>query len=214
MIIDQHAKCCFCESKFSENSYGDVEHYRPKRAYRIAGARSLTYPGYYWLAYIWDNLMFSCEICNRKYKRNDFPLGAENTRKPWHGHVNVLGNEDSLLINPNADDPTRDFRFEGEVPVPVNGSLRGQTSIKAYGLERLNNDRMDYLILLEAILPYGRIDPTDNDTIDFMINALGLTRQQLLDKISQAAAFYNSAAKDTAKFAYCVRCKFPQLPTV
>ena len=47
LIRDQHEKCCFCEAKFLDNSYGDVEHFRPKSAYKKHGVKSLTYPGYY-----------------------------------------------------------------------------------------------------------------------------------------------------------------------
>ncbi len=34
LIADQHEKCCFCEAKFTANGYGDVEHFRPKGAYK------------------------------------------------------------------------------------------------------------------------------------------------------------------------------------
>ncbi|MDP2159202.1 MAG: hypothetical protein Q8K02_01870, partial [Flavobacterium sp.] len=105
LITDQHEKCCFCEAKFTDNSYGDVEHFRPKKAYKKNGARGLTYPGYYWLAYNWDNLMFSCEKCNRSYKKNEFPLAVETTRKLNHLNPNLLENEDCLLINPNFENP-------------------------------------------------------------------------------------------------------------
>lgn len=37
LITDQHEKCCFCESKFLDNSYGDVEHFRPKAASESIG---------------------------------------------------------------------------------------------------------------------------------------------------------------------------------
>ena len=66
LIKEQHDKCCFCEAKFSDNSYGDVEHYRPKKAYKKRGEKTLTYPGYYWLAYNWYNLLYSCEKCNHR----------------------------------------------------------------------------------------------------------------------------------------------------
>src|SRR5262249_33142527 len=47
----QHDKCCFCESKVSHISFGDVEHFRPKAAVRQIPGGSLRRPGYYWLAY-------------------------------------------------------------------------------------------------------------------------------------------------------------------
>lgn len=30
----QYDKCCFCESKITHIDYGDVEHFRPKAAYK------------------------------------------------------------------------------------------------------------------------------------------------------------------------------------
>ena len=32
LIEIQHGKCCFCESKITHIAYGDVEHFRPKKA--------------------------------------------------------------------------------------------------------------------------------------------------------------------------------------
>lgn len=106
LIAEQHGKCCFCEAFFSDNSYGDVERFRPKKAYKKLGDRTLTYPGYYWLAYDWHNLMFSCEKCNRKYKRNDFPLNNEGTRALNHHAAHLVRHEDTLLINPLEEDPS------------------------------------------------------------------------------------------------------------
>lgn len=212
--IDQHDKCCFCEAKFSDNSFGDVEHFRPKGAYKRNGNRSLTYPGYYWLAYDWNNLMYSCEVCNRSFKKNQFPLRNETTRKPNHTHANLLTNEDRLLINPNEEDPSTFITFKEEVPVPVNGSLKGSTSIRAYGLERLNNTRLEYINVLSLALIFSKIDPADDAQVNLAMQAFNFTRQEVLDKINSSVQLRDSAAKDTAKFAYCIRCKFPNLPTV
>lgn len=44
----QHGKCCFCERKVEAM---DVEHYRPKAAFRQARNTAIESPGYYWLAY-------------------------------------------------------------------------------------------------------------------------------------------------------------------
>jgi uncharacterized protein (TIGR02646 family) len=211
---DQHEKCCFCEAKFSDNSYGDVEHFRPKGAYKVKGAKRLTYPGYYWLAYDWNNLLYSCEICNRSFKKNQFPLTAEATRKSSHIHANNLVNEDRLLINPNEEDPRAFITFREEVPVPVGGSVKGITSIKAFGLERMNDSRLEYLKLLGGLLAFREIDITDNIQVNLAMRMFNFTRQEVLDKVADATLFFNNAATDRGKFAHCVRCKFPHLPIV
>ena len=51
LLSMQHDKCCFCESKVTAISYGDVEHYRPKAAYKQNKSDKLSETGYYWLAY-------------------------------------------------------------------------------------------------------------------------------------------------------------------
>lgn len=211
---DQHDKCCFCEAKFSDNSFGDVEHFRPKGAYKKNGSRNLTYPGYYWLAYDWNNLMYSCEICNRSFKKNQYPLGDETTRKPNHNHLNPLVDEDRLLINPIEEDPSIFITFREEVPVAVNGNLKGSVSIEVYGLERMNNSRLEYLRILDLALIFSQIDPMNNVQVTLAMQTFNFSRQEVIDKISSSVQLRDSAAKDTAKFAHCVRCKFPNLPTL
>lgn len=213
LIKDQHDKCCFCEGKFSDNSFGDVEHFRPKAAYKAIGEKKLTYPGYYWLAYDWNNLLYSCEKCNRAFKKNVFPLGNEATRKPFHNHTNSLEGEDRLLIDPTIEDPSDFFTFNEEVPVPINGNLKGSTSIKAYGLERLNDSRLEYLKELKLALVFTNIDETDTSEVANAAKALSVSTPDLVELVRHAKNLYHSVARNTAKFAYCVRCKFPYLPT-
>ncbi len=220
LIADQHGKCCFCEAIFSDNSYGDVEHFRPKTAYKkfnaqtLAYSRTLTYPGYYWLAYNWSNLMFSCEKCNRSFKRNKFPLDNESTRKPFHNHPNDIVNEDCLLINPNIEDPTIDITFKEEVPVPVNGSLKGQTTIEAFNLYRMNNSRLEHLISLKRVMALVQINTDSNVEVELAMRMFKFSRKDVIEIVSEANLAFNKAAKDTAEFAYCVRCKFPEMPIV
>ena len=54
-------KCAYCETKIGVNADWDVEHYRPKG--RVT--ENTAHPGYYWLAYDWDNLLPSCAFCNQ-----------------------------------------------------------------------------------------------------------------------------------------------------
>jgi hypothetical protein len=56
----QRYKCCYCESR-EQSKRNDVEHFRPKtRADRRPGAREDH--GYWWLAWSWENLLFSSGI--------------------------------------------------------------------------------------------------------------------------------------------------------
>ena len=63
-------KCAYCESPTDTVAHGDVEHFRPKSVY-------------WWLAYCYDNYLYSCQICNEVFKGDSFPVHA--TAGAWKG---------------------------------------------------------------------------------------------------------------------------------
>ena len=130
----QHEKCAFCESKFSHVGYGDVEHLRPKGGYKQRARDQLHYPGYYWLAYDWSNLFYSCQLCNQRFKRNLFPL--QNPRQRARSHHQEIVAEKPLLVDPAAVDPSQFVTFRNEYAYSVNGSRIGRTTISVLGLNR------------------------------------------------------------------------------
>jgi hypothetical protein len=132
--IAQHDKCSFCESKVTHVAFGDVEHFRPKAAFRAIQGNDLTRPGYYWLAYEWTNLLFACEPCNRRHKGNLFPLIDEATRA--RSHTDDVTREIPLFIDPTTEDPTAHIGFREEYPYPIGGSPRGDATLRALGLDR------------------------------------------------------------------------------
>ena len=89
----QYLKCCYCEAKIPE-SFNDVEHFRPKAtANRLPGCSSDH--GYWWLAFTWTNLLYSCPGCNRISKGILFPLGdgsqgALAEAEEFHSEVPLL----------------------------------------------------------------------------------------------------------------------------
>ncbi|WP_321860165.1 hypothetical protein [Burkholderia cenocepacia] len=92
----QHYKCCYCETK-TKSSYNDVEHYRPKAsADRNPGSTSRH--GYWWLAFTWSNLLFSCASCNRSAKNDRFPLAHGSTALVQE--LEPPGLEVPLLLDP------------------------------------------------------------------------------------------------------------------
>ena len=140
----QHGKCCYCE----KISCGEIEHYRPKRAVRQSPKSTNLYPGYYWLAYDWDNLLVSCTDCNRN-KSILFPLEDETTRARSH-HDNIQ-DEKPLFINPAKDEPREHICFCREEPVPV--TELGRKTIECLRLRRhdLQAARGDWLTMLEKL---------------------------------------------------------------
>lgn len=140
----QEMKCCYCEAR-TECDYKDVEHFRPKaQADRLNGTVD---PGYWWLAWTWENLLFSCEICNRSYKNDSFPLEAGSVALAPENPP--PGQERATLIDPCAEEPIDliEFRFNGIhwQPVGRNGNSRGQETVTRLGL-----DRPDLLTLYDA----------------------------------------------------------------
>ena len=140
----QHRKCCFCEGSFLANAAADVEHYRPKGAVRQNQASTPVKPGYYWLAYTWENLYWCCQTCNRSKKREFFPLQDPTKRAVSHHHD--LAQEEPLLLDPGGEEDPREhitFRLERAVDL----TLFGETTIQVMDLNRgdLIEDRLNRL---------------------------------------------------------------------
>jgi hypothetical protein len=113
----QHKKCVYCERK-SPLAANALEHFRPKaeawRHLRKQTPRRVE-PGYWWLTWTWENMLFSCHSCNSGAKQNYFPLAPGSRRltgpaAPYSGkrlqrvHKNTSV-EDALLVDPASDDP-------------------------------------------------------------------------------------------------------------
>lgn len=150
LLNAQHGKCAFCESKIEATGHGDVEHFRPKAAVRQKSSAPAQVPGYWWLAYDWDNLLASCARCNQSHKRELFPLVNPGARA--RGPTEDLRLERPLLIHPGAEDPSFHLSFHSETPRAV--SARGQASLEVLGLRRgaLTEARRARLESLRALL--------------------------------------------------------------
>ncbi|HEX8327271.1 MAG TPA: hypothetical protein VF629_07005 [Hymenobacter sp.] len=217
LIDDQHEKCCYCESKFAATGYGDVEHFRPKGGVRQDRRGPLEKPGYYWLAYDWNNLFFSCEICNRRYKRNWFPLLNPTLRAKHHGQS--LSRERPLLSDPGHTNPSRYLKFNKHVVTAKsvsNSVVRGKACIRAYGLDRkpLNRRREEFLDTLKLVrfaasLDLNNMTPADLQTV---LTDLAMTLAQAHNYIALARSVWSEAAFDKSEYAGMIRDNFPQLP--
>lgn len=147
-------KCAYCESPTAVNQPGDIEHYRPKCSVRDGSRTRVTtsdgqlHPGYFWLAYDLDNLLFVCEDCNRVTrgkgerligKGDCFPVRAYRAERPCEE-----AREEPLLINPLREEPSHHLGI-GPDGVMFGRSDRGDASIDVLGL----NDR-DSLLAARA----------------------------------------------------------------
>ena len=178
----QHGKCAFCESKVTHIAYGDIEHFRPKGGFRQRAAGPLERPGYYWLAYTWENLLFTCQLCNQRHKRNEFPL--LNPEKRARTHRDAVSDERPAFIDPSTEDPAASLSFRDEVPFPKN--KRGATTIRALGLKRgpLNERRKDRLELLQRVFLVAYVLPSGGAEVQ---SARDVLRRALEDAGEYAA---------------------------
>ena len=156
LLEAQHRKCCYCESKFRANYPGAVVHFRPKGAVQQERSQEREYPGYYWLAYVWENLLVSCFWCNSTYKGALFPLSNPEARS--RSHRDDVEAEHPLLVDPASEDPRQHIRFRGSASEPL--TKRGRETIRLLGLNRsdLEEDRREWLAILstfQSILRLG-----------------------------------------------------------
>lgn len=151
LVAMQHSKCAFCEAKPLHVSDGDVEHFRPKGGVRQSDADPMQRPGYYWIAYAWENLLFACERCNRRHKKNLFPLLDPAQRAT--SHRAPIADEMPVFVDPSVEDPERYITYREHVPVAIDGNDRGEQTISALGLRRpdLNADREDHLKIVQNL---------------------------------------------------------------
>lgn len=191
LSVAQHGKCFLCEAKFEHVAYGDIEHFRPKGGYMQDELDTLHTPGYYWLAYDWDNLFLSCQICNQQFKKNYFPLRAPSARAA--SHKADVGVEQPLLVNPATDDPQQFISFRAEMPFAVRGNGRGKATIKRSGLDRepLRMRRFDHYMRLKRTHTIARLSVSRHPDLKAIILD---AQQELAD-----------AVKETAEYASMIR---------
>ena len=118
LCADQYDKCAYCECSTTK-PFNDVEHYRPKSKY-------------YWLGHDWNNLLYSCDLCNRSFKKTYFPLVSEANRVTTPGDLSA---EDPLIINPANEDPAHHIRYNRHLM--VHQTPKGKKTIEVFCL----NDR-------------------------------------------------------------------------
>ena len=196
----QHGKCAFCESKVKAVAHGDVEHFRPKAGCQQHATDELGKPGYYWLAYEWSNLLFSCQMCNQQGKKNLFPLDNPADRATCHH--DDLAKEAPLLIDPTHLDPESLIGFREEVAFPRNGNSVGKATIEILGLNRetLREERRDRLNLLGILKVQAERLRAD-------IASLGTNgSQDRIARLAEIEAVLTAAQADEAEYAAMVRC--------
>ncbi len=151
--------CAYCQGQLTPSDRGDVEHFRPKSAY-------------WWLAYVFDNYLWSCMRCNRIRKGKKFPLepGEGGLR---YGDGRSVGDERQLLLDPSRD--------------PVDG----------IAMKLVRSTWM-----LEPKKRHGVPDPKADETIRFFeLNLGGIpgARLEVITKASEEAKKIRDGSGDRAE---------------
>jgi uncharacterized protein (TIGR02646 family) len=136
-----HGKCAYCECYITSFQPGAVEHFRPKGGVTDELDRSIAHPGYYWLAYDWQNLLPSCATCNQSSSVNGKTIGKQNRFPVIGKHAQTpaeIVNEQPLLINPASenddDDPSKHIGIDIATGLLFHHTERGKMCIEIFGL--------------------------------------------------------------------------------
>ena len=198
VLVAMHcSKCCYCEKRHTTCAYLHVEHFRPKSGFRQARKQTKDeLPGYYWLAYRWENLLLSCYDCNSRHKRTFFPLS--NPKKRARSHHIDIAEEHPVLVNPSEEGPRSHIRFDEDLPTGT--SRRGCATIARLGLRR-ENLREDRLKLLGQIKQYHEIVKLSAEYPDVArLQVIALECGELIDDAKQRDAEFSAMVID-----YCAR---------
>jgi len=88
-------KCAYCEAAAAVVAHCDVEHFRPKSRY-------------WWLAYCYDNYLFSCQRCNQEFKGDEFPVGGAAWGEPPLPDAGLAGEALRAAVARFTPDPLAD----------------------------------------------------------------------------------------------------------
>lgn len=171
LIKCQHNKCCFSEAKFTRD-YSNVEHFRPKGRIDPYPKGKSEYPGYYWLAYSWDNLFLCKSAINSSNKRNYFPLMKGSPRNRNHNDKEI---ELPFLIDVTKEDPRDFIRFHNDEPFGLDE--RGKFNVDFFQLrhpelEEARRTRFKCLMVIKDAVDKGIKAGIDKKEFEEQIDVL------------------------------------------
>jgi len=128
-----HGKCAYCESPILlATTHSEYDHFRPKQyARNLDGQPSEEH--YWWLAYEWQNIYYSCTKCNT-YKSTWFPVEGPRAGREDE-YFSIARVEEHLLVDPCSDDPDLHFIYKEDGFI-VGNDHKGQVSIDIIKLNR------------------------------------------------------------------------------
>lgn len=201
-------KCAYCEGDYSSGYPAQVEHFRPKAGV-TDGRNMIDHPGYFWLAYEWENLILACGHCNSWHpsnkdgkeinhegKLNEFRIRGPRVTEPsddqskWQQELKA---EQPLLLNPYFEDPNIHIVFN------ENGTLDGITD---EGKETIEVCDLNRIKLIEA-----RCKAKENVSTR-IINRIPEIKK---DKTKAAEPFFESSEPFSAWLNFYAKCLLESL---
>lgn len=195
-LMKSHAnKCCYCEQRRRQSELA-VEHFRPRTAVKQTKAGDRIYPGYFWLAYAWDNLYLSCAECNGRFKSCYFPL--TNPKKRARSCEDSVLNERPLLIDPGFDNPREHINFRIDKVCSLTN--KGKKTIEFIQLdeENLRKAREEKIGVLQSLLDLIKLS---EDKDDEQWKEKGNKARQKLAKYVLPEAEFSSMAQDFLSYS-------------
>lgn len=184
----QGSKCCFCEQPISG---GDIEHFRPKSSWQQDYNTGMNRPGYFWLAYRWENMLISCSKCNENGQKGTlFPVVGTRVTS----YTASCSTEDHVIINPADEDPSNYISFNKHSPIGIDSEGRGNENIRIFKLKDradIGSSRRDHFTLYET-----------QKLIASLPHPFGPITQ---DHINKAKVHLRVAQKKKQKFAGMIR---------
>lgn len=199
-------KCWYCESS-QHRSDNAVDHYRPKNSNRKG-----EHDGYWWLAFDWRNLRYSCTYCNSRRKdevagtmggkHDSFPLF--NPEQRAKNEADDIAIEQPYLLDPAVPEDPALLWFEPDGTVVPKYSkqeyerrhLRGDKSIELFHLNyyKTVGDRKDLYDKIREFIEEGdKLFPKAEADIELESTLRRLVIKPLLDLINPKSDFSAAA---------------------
>lgn len=152
--------CCYCEGLLGIQTYGRIEHLRPK-----------SLPQFYDKTFDWDNLHWCCEICNTSYKKTN-----------W--------NDAAPILDPTVDDIDRFLVLNLETAEyePVAGNARARTTIDDTGMNRDKLVEARRKIIVKLTKMYHNIE-MDHKKRKFLDELLRTCEEESYPSVTEAVVW-------------------------
>lgn len=145
LAVEFNSKCVYCESHIDVTELGDHESFRPRR--NANGINSeFSEDHYWWLAYEWQNIYYSCHTCNAS-KQSFFPVEGKRCR--IQAPYKEVLEEGNLLIDPCNEDPERSIKYNRDgMAIPLNERAKITIDIIKLNRKQLVSQRRTALAML------------------------------------------------------------------